>query len=459
MVRVGIYTRLSRDRDGTQTATARQADDCRRLAEREGWSVVEVYEDSDLSGYKRGVVRPDYERMLVDLEGRRFDGIVVWKLDRLSRQPGQFEAIVGACERLGARVVSVNETADMTSPMGLAMMRIALTFANLESSTTSLRTRRAKAAMADAGRPNGGGLRPFGLDRTKTAIVEEEAALIHEAAGRVIAGEAVGSIARDWQGRGVVSSVGKPWTVTALKRMLVNPRLAGKRVHLDRVIDSDVIPAILDEATAERVSTLLNGRNGRLATRRSRALSGLVRCSKCGERMDVKRRKAGEPLYRCHRSPGEAACGSLVISAPPLEALVGSSLAATLDSGALTDALTDKESAAVAHELGLAQAHREELVHDHYVTRLLSRRDFLGAHAAIEDRIARLEADLARRRRRELLSALGPGETVLDAWETRGPGWCRELARAYIERVIIHPAPTRGRNRLDPSRVELVWRR
>ena len=100
-MRIGIYTRLSRDPDGTQTATTRQANDCRAFAEREGWEVAKVYEDADLSGFRPGVVRPDFERMLEDIEARRIDGVLVWKLDRLSRQPGQFEAVVSTCERVG----------------------------------------------------------------------------------------------------------------------------------------------------------------------------------------------------------------------------------------------------------------------------------------------------------------------------------------------------------------------
>lgn len=98
--KAGIYTRLSRDRDGTQTATARQEADCRELAASEGWDVIAVYEDSDLSGSKRGVIRPDYERMLDDVRAGRIDRVLVWKLDRLSRQPGQFEAVIDACEQV-----------------------------------------------------------------------------------------------------------------------------------------------------------------------------------------------------------------------------------------------------------------------------------------------------------------------------------------------------------------------
>ena len=67
-MKVAIYTRLSRDMDGRQTATARQEKDCRALALSKGWKVAQVYEDIDFSAFKRGVRRPAYEELLEDLK-------------------------------------------------------------------------------------------------------------------------------------------------------------------------------------------------------------------------------------------------------------------------------------------------------------------------------------------------------------------------------------------------------
>ncbi len=57
VIRAIVYARLSRDRDGTQTATARQVADCRKYAEAKGWSIVGVHEDADLSAYSSKVRR------------------------------------------------------------------------------------------------------------------------------------------------------------------------------------------------------------------------------------------------------------------------------------------------------------------------------------------------------------------------------------------------------------------
>src|SRR5947207_1957166 len=55
-----VYTRLSVDRDGAQTATKRQEDDARKLATDRGWTVSDVYSDVDLSAFDKRVRRPGF---------------------------------------------------------------------------------------------------------------------------------------------------------------------------------------------------------------------------------------------------------------------------------------------------------------------------------------------------------------------------------------------------------------
>lgn len=460
MTSVGIYTRLSRDRDGTKPSTGTQEKNCRTFAEQQGLEVVAVYRDSDLSGSTRDLERPDYERMLDDLRKGVIGGILVWRLDRLTRQPGQFEAVVRACEDRKARIWSATEPADMTSPLGLAMLRIGMTFAALESESIGQRTLAAKERDADAGLPNGGGLRPFGLTKDKQAVVPAEAALVREAAKRVIAGEGLVPIARDWEKRGVVSSRGNPWTVTALRRMLRNPRLEGKRVHKGRVIDSEVIPAILEPTTAERVRQLLTRPPAPNFSRRPRKLSGIVRCDRCGCRMQVKHRQNGTALYRCFKSPGERNCGGMVIVAEPLEEMVGAAIAEALESLAFAKARAahagEATSSRVA-ELEVLRGRLTRLNEDHHLHDLVQRDEYLVLRAELSEVINRIEDELGLQDQRQATAELGPGETVGAAWEARDAAWCQNLARAFLSRVVIAPAKGRGSNRFDPDRVSLEF--
>ena len=68
-LRAGIYARISSDREGEGLGVARQLEDCRRLAEARGWTVVERYVDQDVSAYT-GKLRPEYGRLWGDIESR-----------------------------------------------------------------------------------------------------------------------------------------------------------------------------------------------------------------------------------------------------------------------------------------------------------------------------------------------------------------------------------------------------
>ena len=74
MTAAGLYLRLSQDREGTALGVTRQEQDARRLAESRGWTVADVYADNDRSAYN-GRTRPEYRRMLRDVEAGRIQAI------------------------------------------------------------------------------------------------------------------------------------------------------------------------------------------------------------------------------------------------------------------------------------------------------------------------------------------------------------------------------------------------
>ena len=97
-VRVGVYARISSDREADGLGVRRQLEDCERLAERKGWEVVERYVDDDVSAWS-GRTRPEYARCLDDLRTGVIDGLLVYDLDRLHRQPRELEAFIDLCVR------------------------------------------------------------------------------------------------------------------------------------------------------------------------------------------------------------------------------------------------------------------------------------------------------------------------------------------------------------------------
>ncbi|MDP9418633.1 MAG: recombinase family protein [Actinomycetota bacterium] len=186
MSAVAIYTRISSADREEQTATARQEAACRALAGLRGWEVAEVFEDVDVSAYAK-TTRPSYERLLAAVDAGAVDGIVVWTLDRLVRRVAEFERLWGRCEAKQVMLASVTEPIDTSSALGLAIVRVLVTFAALESATMGTRIRAQAKAMAEQGAAPG--TPAYGYTKGYTEIVPEEAKVIREAARRVLAGE------------------------------------------------------------------------------------------------------------------------------------------------------------------------------------------------------------------------------------------------------------------------------
>ena len=67
----GIYSRISSDCRGEAAGVARQEEDCRTLADKLCWTVVEVLQDNDISAYQRKNPRPAYQRLLAGLRDGR----------------------------------------------------------------------------------------------------------------------------------------------------------------------------------------------------------------------------------------------------------------------------------------------------------------------------------------------------------------------------------------------------
>src|SRR4051794_30939309 len=212
MLTAAIYCRISDDREGAGLGVARQEADCREHAERVGWTVATVYVDNDLSAYT-GKPRPEYRRMLADLRAGRVRAVLAWHTDRLHRSPRELEEFIDVCEAGGVLVETVKAgPVDLSAPAGRAVARTLGAWARYESEHKAERIKRKTLELAQAGKINGGGYRPYGYEQDCRTIREDEAAVIRECARRVLTGEPVRAVARDLNSRGVPTSTGKQWT-------------------------------------------------------------------------------------------------------------------------------------------------------------------------------------------------------------------------------------------------------
>lgn len=457
MTIAGIYTRLSSDPDGTSTATARQQQDCRQLAELRGFAVAQVYEDNDLSAYKKKVVRPAFERMLVDLKSGRVDVVIVWKSDRLARQPRDLERFIDAAEDRKGQLISVTEP-EFSGSSGLLILRMFVAFANHESGVKSERVVRKLRQSAEAGAPHTGGMRPFGYTRQHEHH-PVEAPLVRELIARVIGGESVRTISADWNERGIVTAQGARWVASNMRRLLRSPGLAGLRTYHGTLI-AGTWEGIVTREQWEQVRAIAEGRTREKRTVRRHLLTGLARCGRCGRGLTgtrVLRTSRGEDTieYRCAVETG---CGGLTMRAHKLEEIVTTRFFHVVTTPAF-EQLVASAVAGQSHTLGLVSALREDeaaleqLAKDHYVEHAISRPEFQAARLGLEARVEETKRRLAHEASPLLTLPTAPGALRAE-WERRGPVWQRAVLEVVVEKITVLPV---AKNQyLD--RVEITWR-
>jgi site-specific DNA recombinase len=477
--RAAVYCRISRDPRGDLLGVQRQEPPCRELCARLGWEVVDVYTDDDLSAYN-GKHRPAYEQMLEDLRAGRVNAIVAWAADRLTRRPVENEAIIDLAERLGVKLATVGGEYDLATPSGRLHFRQLGIIARYESEHRAERLRLKHEQLARAGKLHGSGGRPFGYEHDRLTVRETEAALVREAVQRLLAGESVRTVIRNWNARGITTATGKSWRNSALTRMLRSARIAGKREHHGVVVADAVWPAIIAPAEHEQLLAVLDGRArawGPAGTVvRRYLLTGFLVCGRCGAKLVAQPRMDGVRSYACAVGKGRLGCGRTTRLAEPLEAYVRDAVIAALDSPELLVALEAvREDAAddavdgLLNRLRATETQLEDLGRD-YADGLVIREAFFAAQTRLSDRLEITRRQLTRAARRRALFTVPEGGAAAiraewDAWgderseaaRLAGLERRRALLGLVLDRVILHPC-VRGRREFDPSRVELLWR-
>ena len=171
-----IYCRISKeDREEGRRGLGlkRQEQDCRKLAADKGWPIPSsaVFIDDDVSAYQPGK-RPEYARLLEAIKAGDVDALVVYDLDRLHRHPLELEQFFVIADAAGlTELASVSGAYDLATNDGRLMARMLGAVAKKASDDSARRIRRKHEEIAQAGRPAGGGTRPFGYAADQITIV------------------------------------------------------------------------------------------------------------------------------------------------------------------------------------------------------------------------------------------------------------------------------------------------
>src|SRR6202158_6422970 len=318
-IRCAVYTRKSSEEGLEQEFNSLQAqrEACEAFIKsqrHEGWVWLPGgYDDGGLSGAT--MERPALQQLLVEIQARRVDIVVVYKVDRLTRSLADFAKIVEILDTKGASFVSVTQQFNTTTSMGRLTLNVLLSFAQFEREVTGERIRDKIAASKRKGMWMGGFV-PLGYDVCDRRIVidEREAETVRYVFRRYQELGCVRLLKEDLDRRGVVSkrrtsktgidSGGHSFSRGALYALLSNPIYAGEIRH-KKLRHPGQHQAIVERAVWERTQQQLQEHRVRAKSNEARPEKSPLICrlvDETGAGLTPSHARKGERKYRYYVS-------------------------------------------------------------------------------------------------------------------------------------------------------------
>ncbi len=455
----GIYARISQDREGAGLGVKRQVADCEAEAERRGWAVGDIYVDDDISAYS-GKTRPQYERLLSDIQDGHRDAVIVWHLDRLTRRPIELEEFVNVCDKGKVEVAAVHGDFNIGDGDGLFSARIMAAVAAKESDDKSRRAKRKMLELAQSGRPHGS-VRPFGYEDDKVTVRPSEAQIIRDLAGRFLAGETLTSLT-NWLNDQNIPTAGTAaaWRTSSVRGILRSGRISGQREHLKQIVGPAIWPAIISPEQTARIRAILDdpARRTNRAARRY-LLAGLLRCHQCGHSL-MAHPRAGKRRYICKAPPSHQGGGSTYISAERVEELLIDAVLYRLDTPDLADALAgrhraDSRTIELSEQIADDQTQLDDLA-QMWANKEITVAEWKAARSTIEARQRQTKRALAHLSHTDNVARyIGMGDGLRNQWSEIPLNRQRSIMATILDHAVIGPGTG---SRFDPGRVHPVWK-
>lgn len=194
-----------------------------------------IFEDEGFSG--GNLNRPAFQQMLSAARNHELSAIVVYRLDRISRNISDFSTLIEELSHLGVAFISIKEQFDTGTPMGRAMMYIASVFSQLERETIAERIRDNMHELAKTGRWLGGntptGYRSESVQtvtvdgRTRKAcklrLLPEEGELVKKIYALYAQTDSLSKTEAELLRQGIKTKTGRDFTRFSIKSILQNP--------------------------------------------------------------------------------------------------------------------------------------------------------------------------------------------------------------------------------------------
>lgn len=363
---VAAYVRWSTDDQSTGTTLEVQRTSCEHYARSQGWTWQEdmVFIDDGYSG--GDLQRPGMHRLRELVRRGEVDCVVVYRIDRLSRNVVDAVDLVlrewsGRCH-----LKSVMEPIDTTTDLGRVIFNVLATFADFERATIRHRLHTAKTKLIREGKQLHGrpayGYRPHPSDKGRWVEDPDEAPLVRRVFDMLAHGESAYRVVQTLNQEGFRTRRGSIWSAPSLLWVARNPIYAGRAVYgktsvvpadevrsdqrrqywENRVADkvrvtnanpkydgsTSAAPALVDQTTWTAAQDTINGNRVRRSEMGSRALGsphllvGLAVCRVCGGTMVYQRAKTTPGYYICSHSRDGTCQDSGFVPADEADAIV-----------------------------------------------------------------------------------------------------------------------------------------
>lgn len=264
------------------------------------WMIADIYVDGGYSG--SNLKRPGIQKLMSETD--KFDVVLVYKLDRLSRsQRDTLYLIEEVFMPHSVDFVSMQESFDTSSPFGKAMIGLLAVFAQLEREQIKERTRMGRIARAKTGLFHGGGFIPLGYNYQdgKLVINPYEAEQVRKIFDWYIEGLSFDKIAFKLHEEGYTTRRGNYRSWTSVRNTLFNAVYTG-RIKFGEIVVENAHEAIISKKQFEEAHVVYKLRRkqyGKHGFQSKNMLTGMLFCGCCGARYH-KHSKGKYSYYLCY---------------------------------------------------------------------------------------------------------------------------------------------------------------
>ena len=301
MKRAAIYIRVSTQEQAQEGySVGEQKERLVAYCKAHDWLIADIYADAGYTG--SNLKRPGIQKLISETD--KFDLVLVYKLDRLSRsQRDTLYLIEEIFLPNTVDFVSMQESFDTSSPFGKAMIGLLAVFAQLEREQIKERTRMGRVARAKAGLHHGGGYIPIGYNYEDghLTINPYEAEQVKKIFSWYLEGASLKAIADRLQEVGYTTRYGNYTSWTTIRNILENKTYLGN-LHFADVTVENTHEALVTEEQFNMVQKIRNRKReiyGTWAFQSKHLLTGLIYCGHCGGRYYL--RNSGKyKYYSCY---------------------------------------------------------------------------------------------------------------------------------------------------------------